>query len=69
VEGEDWEERLMPQDNRSAKERAEDSDGRGRVDKKPYQSPSLVEFGSIRELTRGAVAGTEDAGINGTGGV
>ena len=36
--------------------------------KKPYQSPALVEWGSIVEMTRGPLADTQDDDFSGSGG-
>jgi hypothetical protein len=37
--------------------------------RKPYQSPALVEWGSIVELTHGLQADIQDDGFSGSGGV
>jgi hypothetical protein len=37
--------------------------------KKPYAPPVLVEWGNVRNLTRGPIAGEEDMDFSGTGDV
>jgi hypothetical protein len=37
--------------------------------RKPYQSPTLVEWGSLVELTQGTAADIQDDGFIGSGGV
>jgi len=37
--------------------------------RKPYESPSLQEWGSILELTKGPLSGTVDGDFSGSGGV
>lgn len=36
--------------------------------RKPYRSPDLMEWGSIVEITKGPISGTEDFPIGGEGG-
>jgi hypothetical protein len=37
--------------------------------RKPYESPRLLEWGSIAELTKGPLSGTIDGDFSGSGGV
>lgn len=37
--------------------------------RKPYESPALIEWGTITELTHGPAADIQDDGFSGSGGV
>jgi hypothetical protein len=37
--------------------------------KKPYESPALIEWGTITDLTHGPTADIQDDGFSGSGGV
>jgi hypothetical protein len=39
------------------------------LSRKPYQSPTMVEWGSLVELTQGLAADIQDDGFIGSGGV